>query len=300
MRMQILLLHQYLNSTKLQKNQFQDDGFVIVRNVVDPEKISQIVSRYPLLFKGSFETGVSPDEFNWKFGRDDPSLTRQICNGWKSDRIIASVVLREDVGRICAGLMGWEGVRLGQDNVIWKPPGAQSLVFHQDDSYCGWFEPSFMVTCWVTLDDTSEKTGTIEYAKGSHKWGLFNPVEEFHAPENYKKYLFNAAKEINLEKNKIEIIPIKISAGDAVIHHGRMWHGSGANHTSSTDRRAIVTHCIPVNAKFSENSNLGMGKVYGKYKNSYNNEMEESVFPILWSRNSLRSEFIKQYLDSTR
>ena len=73
-----------LELTKLQKNQFQDDGFVIVRNVVDPEKISQIVSRYPLLFKGSFETGVSPDEFNWKFGRDDPSLTRQICNGWKS------------------------------------------------------------------------------------------------------------------------------------------------------------------------------------------------------------------------
>ena len=97
---------------------------------------------------------------------------------------------------------------------------------------------------------------------------------------------------------KIEIIPIKISAGDAVIHHGRMWHGSGANRTSSTDRRAIVTHCIPANAKFSKNSNLGMGKVYGKYKNSYNNEMEESIFPIIWSKNNLRSKFIKQYLDS--
>ena len=111
-----------LELTKLQRNKFLDEGFVVVKNVVDPEKISQIVSRYPLLFKGNFETGVSPDEFNWKFGRDDPSLTRQICNGWKSDRMIASVVLREDIGKICAGLMDWEGARLGQDNVIWHPP----------------------------------------------------------------------------------------------------------------------------------------------------------------------------------
>ena len=38
-------------------------------------------------------------------GRDREDLTRQICNGWKSDLTIASIVLRADVGeaaRNCA------------------------------------------------------------------------------------------------------------------------------------------------------------------------------------------------------
>ena len=93
-----------------------------------------------------------------------PDLTRQICNAWKSDRDIARIVLRADLGRACAQLGGWPGARLSQDNVLWKPPGGKPLGFHQDSSYEQWAIPPDWVSCWVALEDTTAALGTVEYA----------------------------------------------------------------------------------------------------------------------------------------
>ena len=52
-----------------------------------------------------------------------PDAMREICNGWKSDNAVASVVRSASIGRLCSSLMGWkEGARLAQDSVLWKPP----------------------------------------------------------------------------------------------------------------------------------------------------------------------------------
>ena len=94
-----------------------------------PETVERLRARFEPLFKGEFETGLYPDEWNWQEGRDRPDRTRQICNGWKSDRTVASVVLSEQVGRCVAELSGWPGARICQDNVIWKPAGAKALGY---------------------------------------------------------------------------------------------------------------------------------------------------------------------------
>ncbi len=105
---------------------FDRDGFVIVENLIDPDLARCALDRYEDLFAGSFETGLYPDEWNWRPGVNAPDLTSQICNAWKSDRDIARVVLRPDIGRACARLGGWPGARLSQDNVLWKPPGGKA------------------------------------------------------------------------------------------------------------------------------------------------------------------------------
>ena len=163
---------------------FRKDGFVVIPSVLTDTEVVNARSRFEPLFSGDFETGVQPDEWNWRTGRDDPALTRQICNAWKSDRSIASIVLREDIGAACAQLRKWPGARLNQDNVIWKPPGTKALGFHQDDSYQDWIVPSEMMTCWITLDDTTVDKGTIEYVRGSHRWMISPPIQQFHAPED--------------------------------------------------------------------------------------------------------------------
>jgi hypothetical protein len=59
---------------------FADDGFVIVERIIDPAVAARALARYEELFAGRFETGLYPDEWNWKAGRDSDDLTRQICN----------------------------------------------------------------------------------------------------------------------------------------------------------------------------------------------------------------------------
>jgi len=152
---------------------FDRDGVLLVDQLIDPFLADEIAERYHHLFRGKFETGVQPDEINWQEGESAEEFTRQICNGWKADRTLASVVLREDIGKVGAKLARWPGARVMQDNVIWKPVGARPLGFHQDNSYLDWFTPSETVTCWISLDDTTAEGGTMEVVRGSHRWGKF-------------------------------------------------------------------------------------------------------------------------------
>jgi ectoine hydroxylase-related dioxygenase (phytanoyl-CoA dioxygenase family) len=158
-------------STVDQEN-FNNDGFLIVDNLIEGSIIPGLHHAFNDLFRGKFETGVRPDEVNWQQATGDPSLSRQICNGWKANRDIARVVLDEAIGKAIAGLSGWPGVRIMIDNVVWKPPATKSLGFHQDSAYLSWFTPSDLLTCWIALDDTRADGGTIEFARGSHKWKL--------------------------------------------------------------------------------------------------------------------------------
>jgi ectoine hydroxylase-related dioxygenase (phytanoyl-CoA dioxygenase family) len=166
--------------TPAQIEQFREDGFLIVENLIDDETAEALRDRYERLFRGEFETGITPDEVNWQEGESDPTLTRQICNGWKADRTVARTVLRQDLGHAIARLGGWPGARIMVDNVIWKPPSTRSLGYHQDSAYLSWYTPSDLLSCWMALDHTTADGGTLEFVRGSHKWSQRAPEGEFH------------------------------------------------------------------------------------------------------------------------
>ena len=268
---------------------FREDGFLVVDHLIEPAAAAAAADRFEPLFRGDFETGLQPDEWNWRAGRDDEGLTRQICNGWKADRRVARIVLRADIGRACARLMGWPGARLYQDNVIWKPPGAKALGFHQDDSYITWIDPPSMVTCWIALDATTAAGGTIEYVRGAHRWDVSDMIERFHAPDDPTKEMRAAAARAGVEP---EIVPIEVPAGGGVFHHGATWHGSRENR-AERPRRSLVAHCLSAEARFGPD---GIGEIYGRYKRFGDDAMDESFFPILWTEEGRRSAFLDGYL----
>jgi ectoine hydroxylase-related dioxygenase (phytanoyl-CoA dioxygenase family) len=269
--------------TTEQIESFQRDGFVVVEGALDHETLIATRSRFEPLFSGRFETGLQPDEWNWRADTGARDVTRQICNAWKSDSVIASVVLRADIGKACAELRGWPGARLNQDNIIWKPPGARSLGFHQDDSYQDWVVPNEMMTFWISLDDTLADQGTIEYVRGSHLWPLSPPIAQFHAPDDPLAEIREAALQMGVATP--EFVPIEVSAGSAVIHHGHTWHGSRDNR-GDKPRRSVVAHCMSSEARFHAAS---ISPVYSRYKLHGTDEMDESFFPILWREDGYRT-----------
>jgi ectoine hydroxylase-related dioxygenase (phytanoyl-CoA dioxygenase family) len=280
-----------LEITPSQVEQFHAEGFLVLRDLISSEDVQRARTRFEPLFRGEFETGLYPDEWNWREDRDPPDRTRQICNGWKSDRTIASIVLAEEVGRICATLAGWTGARMGQDNVLWKPPGAKALGFHQDNSYCHWVVPMGFTTCWMALDDTSAAGGTLEYVRGSHRWGLFPPIRQFHAPEDYREALDEAARSVG---GKVDVVPVEVPAGGCAIHAGGTWHGSDANRMSEP-RRSLVTHCIAAEARFHPTE---VSYIYSRYRRVGDDTMDESFFPVLWTQSGYRTSFLESYCES--
>jgi phytanoyl-CoA hydroxylase len=275
--------------TDSQVESFSRDGFVIVERIIDPALATRALARYEHLFAGRFETGLYPDEWNWRAGRDPENLTRQICNAWKSDRDVAKVVLREDIGRACARLGEWPGVRLSQDNVLWKPPRGRALGFHQDSSYEQWAIPSEWVSCWIALEDTSAAQGTVEYVRGSHRWAHWGMIEEFHGPDDPHVELRMAA---HAHGENTEFVPVEVPAGGGAFHAGWTWHGSDVDR-SLLPRRSLVAHCMSSEARFHPATT---GYLYSRYKRFGDDGMDESFFPIIWRQDGYRSPFIDPYL----
>jgi len=266
--------------------QFRRDGFLIVENLVESAVVASLRTAFDELFKGQFETGVLPDEVNWQQDTSDPTLTRQICNAWKSNRQIAATVLRPDLGRAIAKLGNWPGTRIMIDNVLWKPPGARPLGYHQDNSFLSWYTPAELLTCWIALDNTSTEGGTVEFVKGSHRWHHSKPAGEFHGPQDYRKHMQLAAAK---EGVKPEIVHVEVPKGGGSFHHGWTWHGSGDNR-SGNSRRALVLHGMRSDAVYApENFNTGTGPIYSRYKRINDNIMDENYFPILWQEDGHRT-----------
>ena len=280
---------QELEISEQQIETFKRDGFIVVPRIIDDDEVALLRERFDLLFKGKWETGLVPDEVNWLEGRDPPERTRQICNAWKADRYVASVVLQGAIGRACARLGGWPGTRLSQDNVLWKPPGGKPLGFHQDSSYEQWTTLPNWVSCWIALDDTTAEGGTVEYVRGSNHWGEAGMIEQFHAPDDPAKDLKQAAAAAKVQH--IDRVPVVVPAGGGAFHGGWTWHGSDVNRTER-GRRSIVAHCMSSETRFHPSY---VGYIYSRYKRFGDDSMDESFFPVLWREDGYRSPFIEPF-----
>ncbi len=266
---------------------FAADGFALADRLVSEEIVVALHDRFDRLFRGECETGVPPDEVNWQEGTGDPTLTRQLCNAWRADRLVASVVLSPALGEALARLAGWPGARIIQDNALWKPPGARSVGFHRDNAYLAWYQPREMATCWMALDPTSAVSGTVCFSRGSHKWSTDgDPSIEFHGPEDHRAPMEAAA---NAEGLVPEVVPVEVPAGGGSFHHGWTWHGSDANR-SDVHRRTLVLHCASSEARFHRPGfGEGNGPIYTRYAHADDDMMDEAHFPVLWTADGYRS-----------
>ncbi|KYQ92664.1 hypothetical protein DLAC_06658 [Tieghemostelium lacteum] len=273
---------------------FKNDGFLIIDNIISKENADRLRSRIEPLFNGEFETKVYPDEWYYRKGLSREDITREMVNSYKCDRSIAQLVLSEKMGKLVCDLMGWQGCRVSQDDIFWKPVSGKPIGFHQDEPYMRFFTTSEVCTVWVALTDVSLENGTLEYAKSSHLWDKANSemTNQFHAPEHYKLNLEEASRIQGVDK--VDIVPVQVEKGGCSIHHGLTYHGSATNPSQSKERVSIAIHYIPSESEFKENCEIGY--IYGRYKIFNSLKLEESFFPITYSRNGYKSPCINQLI----
>jgi phytanoyl-CoA hydroxylase len=281
--------------TSEQIEQFHRDGFLIVPNLMPPERMQRLADRVESLFAGNFETGVYPDEWYWNPRLGLPGASGQMSNVWKSDRAFASVVFSAELGEISATLGGWSGTRVLTDSLWMKPYGASETTHHQDSMYCHYHTPQELVICWLALSPAMPGASTIEYVPGSHRWSLSQTVAEFHATSTgYRGEMEQAAKRAGIENPTV--LQLTLNPGDCAFHHGHMWHGSGKNLKPDFLRRSLVVSHIPSTARFKPaGAYVSGGYLPGRYKRFGDDTMEESFFPIVWQQDGYRTPFLQEY-----
>lgn len=293
-----------LSFQETERLSFKRDGFLACEGVIRPEIAKVLREHFDELFAGNFPTGVYPDEWHWRQGISRPEAFREIVNAWKSSPLVASVALSPTLGRLAAELMGWTvGARIGQEDVLWKPPGAAGVGYHQDSAYISSnFRPvdNNSVTVWIALDDADEETGVVEYAVGSHRWP---PVidksavdSSFHGSEDVLASVRSVASAVGAE---LEIRRLVVPCGGAVFHHQDVWHGSGRNVSLHRPRRALGVHLLRSDLRFRNSPPPDY--IYGRYTlGEGETEVSEQFFPIVWSPSGYVSPIVQRLLSETQ
>ena len=264
---------------------YRRDGFLVVERFLDDDEVERVRERFAACFRHEWETGLRPDEVNYDPASTPPDLTRQLCNAWKSDRTVAASVLAERNAAFGAALAGVPGLRLAQDNLIWKPPSGKALLCHQDAAYLDHLDPPNMTTCWMALDDTRADTGTIFYVKGSNHWPHARLGGEFHAPDDWLGH----ARASMPEGAGLELVPIEVPAGGAAFHDGWTFHGSPPNERADGERRAMVSHMISTDTRWNPAHPHG---VYSKFRRPGELDLDEAFFPVMWREDGHRTPWI--------
>ncbi|MGI9031240.1 MAG: phytanoyl-CoA dioxygenase family protein [Ilumatobacteraceae bacterium] len=256
---------------------YRADGFVIVPDYLPFREVEATRARFDPLFAHEWSTGVAPDEVNYTAGTTAPDRTRQLCNAWRADPVIASTVRSARHGRFAAALEGAAGMRLLQDNVLWKPPGGRAVGAHRDNAYNGWLDPVNMTTCWMALDDTSADGGTIYYVRGSHRWPPTEMADNFHAPDDWLAHARTIAPQgVDLEAL---LEPVEVPAGGAAFHHGWTLHGSPPSRRADRSRRSLVAHLGRLE---THHHPAQRHPVYSRYLRPGSLDLPAEHFPPVW------------------
>ncbi|MEM7226522.1 MAG: phytanoyl-CoA dioxygenase family protein [Pseudomonadota bacterium] len=123
---------------------------------------------------------------------------------------------------------------LGPDILLWgagfflKPPMSESYIsWHQDLKYWG-LDGTDEVTAWLALSVADEANGCMRFVPGSHRRGMVAHADTF-ADTN----MLTRGQEIAVDVEEGDAVPVVLRPGELSLHHGRMFHASGANRTDA-------------------------------------------------------------------
>lgn len=206
--------------------QYEEDGYVIFREVVDPDLIAEASDHVSWL--EAQHPDVRPEHLGHTLLRDDPFWVRMISD----DRLL-------DIAELFVG----PNIALFASHYISKPPfSGQPVLWHQDSAF--WpLEPMDVVTLWLAVDHSTPENGCVRLIPGSHKMD----IAATRANTDVDSVL---GEEIAVDVDESQAVDMVLRPGDVEVHHPNIVHGSNAN--ASPNRRCGLTiRYIPTSTRIT-------------------------------------------------
>ncbi|KAG6453236.1 probable alpha-ketoglutarate-dependent hypophosphite dioxygenase [Manduca sexta] len=219
--------------TEEQKQFYQDNGYIVVKNVLTEQELAEITEQYDKLFRRKNQekmesSWVGSDENDRK--NDGEMTVKGIHNLQYHHAVFSKFLFNENLLDALEDVMGTENIVLHHTKCHYKPPekGA-AYPMHQDYHYFPYKKDS-MVAAFLHLDAANLENGGLVVYPGSHKLG---PQEDIGAKEGNFHY-------VDQKKFPIEgATPVIAARGDVVIFSYLLVHGSPPN-LSTRPRRMML------------------------------------------------------------
>jgi phytanoyl-CoA hydroxylase len=227
-----------------QIQQYQKDGYIIVKNFLSKEETNKLYSitlEDDAMVKHSFDlndqSGKKTKLALWyKPGNDAYGLLT------KSSRMVNSVhQLMEGDGAVChfhSKLMQKE------------PKVGGAWEWHQDYGY--WYKneflfPNQMISVMIAISDANKENGCLQVIEQSHKMGRVEhgfAGEQVGASQHY----------VDLALKTMPLVYVELKAGDALYFHPNLLHRSEANLSDKARWSLISVYNRSSNVPYNEPS----------------------------------------------
>lgn len=216
--------------TAEQKEQFDRDGYVVLRGVFEPGEIDKVERAIDPLEREHERRLRASEGENDISSADAITFTGHIV---KQSSVLRVFAAHPSIADICHDLIG-DDVRLYWDQSVYKKSGKpQEFPWHQDNGYT-FVEPQQYLTLWIPLVDVEVENGCPWIAPGMHKLGT---LEHWFTP-------------IGLQciDNAADAVPAEAQRGDVIVFSSLSPHRTGPNLREGTVRKAYILQYAPEGA----------------------------------------------------
>jgi ectoine hydroxylase-related dioxygenase (phytanoyl-CoA dioxygenase family) len=211
--------------TAEQVRQFDEQGFVLVPDVIEADVIAEVREAIDQL-----------EVFSPTFGRDIDGTRMEVAT---RDEITFTIFLaarceparrfarHPALAGICHDLVGPD-VRLYWDQAVYKKPEpTREFPWHQDNGYT-FVEPQQYLTCWVPLVDATVDNGCPWILPGLHRGGT----------------LVHEATPVGFQclSDGTGAVPVEAPAGSVVVFSSLTPHRTGPNRTDAVRKSYILQY----------------------------------------------------------
>ena len=220
--------------TVSQYRSFREDGFLIVRGVLDALEVDELLAHVDELVAA------------------DPELLR-VHMLHRRLEIHERYLLHPRIVDAVAGLVGPDVLAL-QTMLFVKGPGSPGQGYHQD-SFHIITEPDTLIGAWVALDRADTENGCVWITSGSQNEPVYPDADESkgHGGDVHLADMVAIVGADDPDEARNGLTPVAaryagrerpavLDPGDVVLFGGHVLHRSHANRSGARSRRAFVAH----------------------------------------------------------
>lgn len=253
--------------TDEQWRSYEQEGYLILKGFLSPERLIALQQRIDdimlgkaqvdysrMLMQLDSETGAYDDAGVQSKGHKGATLDYRKIQDLEYDPTFLELMRHPVFEDACRRVYGRDAdVGCFRAMFMNKPANKGTfLPWHQDR--WNFLDRDPELTVWVALDPATIENGCVQIVPRTHNIGLINPDHPsgFLTEEQ-------AAKWAPREK----VVYVELDAGDVVLLHNRLLHGSDKNH-SSQSRRAFSVCYMDAATKHLKDADAQWPVVFGK------------------------------------
>jgi ectoine hydroxylase-related dioxygenase (phytanoyl-CoA dioxygenase family) len=226
-----------------QKAQYDKDGYLIIRNFLDPEETA-------LLYKHATSDDALLDNA-WDFNDQSGKRTKLTLWFTPGDDTFGLLVRSKAIVTAVETLLGGGKVCHFHSKLMQKEPKVGGAwEWHQDYGYWyknGFLYPEALISAMLALTEATKQNGCLQVLKGSHKMGRFE--------HNFVGEQQGADMPFVEEALKVcERVYVELNPGDILFFHSNILHMSEANLSDKPRWSFISAYNLSYNVPFREKS----------------------------------------------